>query len=139
MEPLTVAGTLTSLGAIAQYVIKVATAAGLDKKASYKLRLAVDEIATNIIIHGYQEAGRSGVLVCQATFNEQCLTISIEDTGIPYDPTKSPQPDDLHKPLEQRRIGGLGLYLANQGVDQLLYERVGDYNRNILVLKLPHV
>jgi anti-sigma regulatory factor (Ser/Thr protein kinase) len=134
MEPLTVAGTLDSLGAIAQYVLAAAAAAGLDKKASYKLRLAADEIATNIIIHGYQEAGRSGELICHATFDEQVLTICIEDTGIPYDPTEKPDPDDLNKPLEERRIGGLGVYLAIQSVDLLLYERVGNRNRNILVM-----
>jgi anti-sigma regulatory factor (Ser/Thr protein kinase) len=134
MEPLTVAGTLDSLGAIAQYVLAAAAAAGLDKKASYKLRLAVDEIATNIIIHGYQKAGRSGVLVCQASLNDQALTISIEDTGIAYDPTEKPKPDDLNKPLEERRIGGLGVYLARQNVDQLLYERIGNRNRNIFVV-----
>ncbi len=134
MEPLTVAGTLDSLGSIAQYVLAAAAAVGMDKKASYKLRLAVDEIASNIIIHGYQEAGRSGELVCHATFDEQTLTISIEDTGIPYNPTEKPNPDDLNKPLEERRIGGLGVYLAIQSVDLLLYERVGNRNRNILVV-----
>ncbi|HEY9797793.1 MAG TPA: ATP-binding protein, partial [Leptolyngbyaceae cyanobacterium] len=61
MKNLTVAGTLDSLDAIAKYVMAVAAATGLDKKTSYNLRLAVDEIATNIIIHGYEEAGREGV------------------------------------------------------------------------------
>ena len=134
MEPLTVAGRLDSLGAIAQYVLAAAAAAGLDKKAAYKLRLAVDEIATNIIIHGYQKAGQSGVLVCEAILNDQALTISLEDTGIAYDPTAKPYPDDLDKPLEERRIGGLGVYLAMQNVDQLLYERIGNRNRNTFVV-----
>lgn len=62
MEPLIVSGTLDSLGAIAQYVMAAAAAAGLDKKTSYNLRLAVDEIATNIVTHGYEEAAREGVL-----------------------------------------------------------------------------
>ena len=60
-EAITVPGTIESLDAIAKYIISVAAAAGLDKKASYKLRLAIDEIATNIIIHGYHEAGKEGV------------------------------------------------------------------------------
>ncbi|MEQ8963773.1 MAG: ATP-binding protein, partial [Coleofasciculus sp. C2-GNP5-27] len=60
LEPLTVSGTLDSLGAIAQYVLQAAQAANLDKKASYNLRLAVDEIATNIIIHGYEDVGLEG-------------------------------------------------------------------------------
>ncbi|MGA9380780.1 MAG: ATP-binding protein, partial [Phormidium sp.] len=54
MEQLTVPGTLDSLSKISDYVLSAASAAGLDKKASYKLRLAVDEIATNVIVYGYE-------------------------------------------------------------------------------------
>jgi serine/threonine-protein kinase RsbW len=134
MEALIVSGTLDSLKAIAEYVMAAVAAAGLDKKTSYKLRQAVDEIATNIITYGYQEVARSGVLALRAELDEQSLTISIEDTGIPYDPTQQLAPDDLDKPLEQRQIGGLGVYLAIQGVDKFIYERVGDRNRNIFIV-----
>ncbi len=136
MEPLIVSGTLDSLGAIAQYVMAAAAAAGLDKKTSYNLRLAVDEIATNIITYGYQEAACEGVLALRTEVDEQSLIISIEDTGIPYDPTQKPAPEDLDKPLEQRQIGGLGIYLARQGVDKFIYERVGERNRNIFIVHL---
>lgn len=134
MEPLTVAGTLDSLSEIAQYVMASANAAGLDKKTSYRLRLAVDEIATNIIVHGYEEAGREGKVVCQATLADESLTITLEDTGAYYDPTKQALPDDMDLPLEQRQIGGLGVYLTIQGVDKFTYERVGERNHNIFVV-----
>lgn len=111
-----------------------ASTAGLVKKTSYKLRLAVDEIATNIIIYGYEGAGLAGELAMHADLDEQSLTISIEDTGVPYDPTQEPAPDDLDKPIEQRQIGGLGIYLATQSVDKFIYERVGDKNRNIFIV-----
>jgi anti-sigma regulatory factor (Ser/Thr protein kinase) len=136
MENLTVAGTLDSLDAIAKYVMAVAAATGLDKKTSYNLRLAVDEIATNIIIHGYEEAGREGVLDLEAFVDEQTLTISIKDTGVPYNPNQRLTPDDLDQPLEQRKIGGLGVYIAIQGVDKFIYERVGDRNHNIFIVNL---
>lgn len=111
-----------------------ASTAGLSKKTSYKLRLAVDEIATNIIIYGYEGAGRGGVLAMNADLDEQSLTISVEDTGVPYDPTQELVPDDLAEPIEQRRVGGLGIYLATQSVDKFIYERVGDKNRNIFIV-----
>jgi serine/threonine-protein kinase RsbW len=134
MEPITIPGTLESLGAIAQYVTTAAAAANLDKKATYKLRLAVDEIATNIIVHGYEAAERSGQLVCQADLDEQTLTISLEDTGVLYDSSEQLTPDSLDKPLSQRAIGGLGVYLAIQGVDKFIYQRVENRNRNIFVV-----
>ena len=139
MESLKVSGKLESLSAIAQYVMAAAKTAGLDKKASYKLRLAVDEIATNIITHGYEEAGLEGEVQLQAKIDDKTLTLWIEDTGEAYDPTKKKTVAEemLNRPLEERPIGGLGVYLAIEGVDKFIYERVGDRNRNIFVVNRP--
>lgn len=139
MESLKVSGKLESLSAIAKYVMAAAKTAGLDKKASYKLRLAVDEIATNIITHGYEEAELEGEVELQAKIDEKTLKLWIEDTGAAYDPTQMEAVEEemLSKPLEERPIGGLGVYLAFDGVDKFLYERVGDRNRNIFVVNRP--
>jgi serine/threonine-protein kinase RsbW len=134
MNTLTVAGNLESLGAIAQYIITVASKAGLDKKTAYRLRSAVDEIATNIIMYGYQSLGIQGEIILNTQIDEQTLTVSIEDTAPPYDPMQHQQPTNLDKPLEEREIGGLGIYLALQGVDRFLYQRTSDRNRNILLV-----
>lgn len=135
MEPLIVSGILDSLSTIAQYVLKASTAAGLDRKTAYKLRLAVDEIATNIINHGYEEAGIKGDIEIQAHIDDRTLKISIEDTGIPYDPTQKLPQTHLDRALEDRPIGGLGIYLALQGVDEFTYERTCDRNRNIFIIR----
>jgi anti-sigma regulatory factor (Ser/Thr protein kinase) len=108
MKPATIPATLDSLGAIAEYVMAAAASAGLDKQASYRLRLAVDEIATNIIVHGYANVGHQGALELRAEIDDRTLTIAIDDTGATYDPRQTPIPD-LNLPLEQRPIGGLGL------------------------------
>lgn len=136
MENLSVSGTLDSLKAIADYVVEAAKSAGLDKKSSYKLRLAVDEIASNIIMHGYEEANLSGKIDLIADINDSALTLALEDTGARYDPYErvGVEEEDFNKPLEERPIGGLGVYLAIQGVDKYFYERVGDRNRNIFVV-----
>lgn len=138
MEPLNVPGTLDSLGAIADYVMSAAKEAGLDKKAAYKLRLAVDEIATNIVIHGYEEAGKQGDIDLNVQIEDQVLTVCLEDTGVQYDPSQKPEQDDLDLPLEQRDIGGLGVYLAIQSVDRFIYERNEHKNCNIFVMNLSN-
>ena len=132
METLIVPATLDSLGSIGKYVVEAASVAGLEKKAAYHLRLAVDEIATNAIIHGH--GAREGVLRVRADSNQKSLTVTLEDAGEPYDPRQAPPPDNLDASLEDREIGGLGLYLAMTGVDEFLYERVGDWNRNIFIM-----
>src|SRR5918996_3449892 len=135
MECLCVPGSLDSLGKIAEYVMSAAASAGLDQRTSYRLRLAIDEIVTNIILHGYAAAGRQGDLNLQSSIDDKALTISVEDTGVTYDPRQAPSPDNLDIPLEQRPIGGLGIYLVLQNVDQFHYERVGDRNRSTFIVK----
>ncbi len=135
MQPLLVPGTLESLSAIGQYVIAAATAAGLDKKAAYRLRLAVDEIASNIVIHGYDEAGLTGDVLVLSEMDEQTLTITLEDSSAPFDSSKLGRPDQLDLPVEERPIGGLGIYLTIQNVDKFDYEYVNKRNRNIFVVK----
>ena len=105
-KSLTVPGTLDSLKAIAAHVMKAAAEAGLDKKVAYRLRLAVDEIATNIVTHGYDEAELEGEIVVKSNIEEKALTICLEDTGVAYDPQLNQTPDGLDLPLEERQIGG---------------------------------
>lgn len=138
MEPLIVPGTLDSLEIIGQHVMQVSAQAGLDKKAAYNLRLGVDEIATNIILYGYEQTGMSGDVKIYTEITDQKLTLTLEDSAKAYDPSNTPEPD-LTLPLEERPIGGLGVYLAMSGADEFKYERVGNHNRNIFVMKRPAV
>jgi anti-sigma regulatory factor (Ser/Thr protein kinase) len=112
-----------------------AVAANIEKADAYRLRLSVDEVVTNIVVHGYEEAGRSGDITICATIDDQALVISVEDSAIPFDPRQIPTPADLDKPLEERDIGGLGIFLAIEGVDEFQYERVNDRNRNTFIVR----
>ncbi len=136
METLTVPGTIDSLGAIAEYVKQAATIANLNSKAAYKLRLSVDEIATNIITHGYEEAGLTGQIYLRAYIDNFSLTLAIEDTGVIYNPKEkaSLQKEYFNQTLETREVGGLGIHLVLESVDEFRYERVGDRNRNIFIM-----
>jgi anti-sigma regulatory factor (Ser/Thr protein kinase) len=138
MEPLTVPGVLDSLKTIRDYVRSAAAKAGFDKKVAYTLSLAVDEVATNIILYGYEEAGLSGNVTVESHLAPDSLKIVLEDTGIAYDPTQYdlPTEDDLNRLLDERPIGGLGIMLAMEGVDDFHYERVGDRNRNSFIVRL---
>jgi serine/threonine-protein kinase RsbW len=132
-------GTLDSIGRICDLVTEAAGAAGLDERAVYRLCLAVDEVATNIVLHGYEEAGREGALDVTVTVDDRAVTVTLEDDAAPFDPTARPLPtaEDLAKPVEERPIGGLGLMLAIGGVDELRYERLRERNRNVFVVRRP--
>ena len=136
METLTVSGTINSLDTIALYIKQAAETANLDPKAAYKLRLAVDEIATNIIIHGYQEAKRTGEIYLRAEIDDRNLTIAIEDTGVLYNPTQKAalQSEYFNQKLETREVGGLGIYLVRESVDEFYYQQIDNRNCNFLIV-----
>ncbi|MHB8620091.1 MAG: ATP-binding protein [Chloroflexota bacterium] len=135
MEALTLPGVLDSLEPVGKYVMSAAAEAGLRKPAAYKLRLAVDEIVTNIIVHGYTEAGTSGDLNIRTEMDDKALRLVVEDTATPFDPRSVAPPPDLSKPLEERQIGGLGIFLVYESVDEFIYEHHGQHNRNVFVVK----
>jgi serine/threonine-protein kinase RsbW len=136
MEPLKVRAELGSLKAIREYVRAAAVQAGIDKKRAYKLQLAVDEIATNIAVYGYKKAGFVGDILVMVEITPASLKIILEDSAVSFDPLKHPVPEDLEKLIQDRSIGGLGVFLALHSVDQFLYEYVDGHNRNIFVLHL---
>jgi anti-sigma regulatory factor (Ser/Thr protein kinase) len=71
--------------------------------------------------------------------DEHVLTIAIEDTARPFDPTAQSLPDEeeLDMPLAERPIGGLGVLLAREGVDDLRYEYTNGRNRTIITVNRP--
>lgn len=134
LEPLTLPGQSENLSQLMDYVAWAAAAFGLEENATYRLSLAVDEIATNIVMHGYGDTGRGGDLTIWAEAEGDRLTIFLEDSGAPFDPREAPHPRDLDRPLEERRDGGLGIFLALWGVDGFAYEQSGGTNRSVFIM-----
>lgn len=122
-ETITIPGKLENLDVVADFVMAAAAEAKLDYRSSYCLRLAVDEIATNIILHDLGASKQGGTLTLTAELNEDYLTIFLEDTGHGYNPYEALPPDNIHGPPEERQIGGWGIYLAIMGVDEFHYAR----------------
>ena len=126
MPVLTVPAHPRSLKKLRAFVKEGAQAAGLDRKATYAVQLAVDEASSNIIEHGY--GGQSGHITCEWRITEWGLEIVILDNGLPFDPTQAPPPD-LSSELESRQAGGLGIYLMRQMVDEVNYVQTPTGNR----------
>jgi serine phosphatase RsbU (regulator of sigma subunit)/anti-sigma regulatory factor (Ser/Thr protein kinase) len=141
VDALTLPGNLDALSPIRDYVKAAANSAGLDHTATYNLLLAVDEIATNVVMHGYEEAGLQGDISIVAKNEDNRLVIELLDHGKSYDPNLHKAPDDegLCKELSDRPIGGLGIMLARDGVDDLQYQSTewGNVHRFIVRLKPP--
>ena len=140
MEKRSLPAELDSLAELRSYVKEAAGDAGIDEARAYKLQLAVDEIATNIILYGYKDVAASAVISIGGEIRDNALVITLEDHAQAFDPRTMHMPDaeDLAKPLEERAIGGLGIFLAIQGVDRFDYRRESDRNLNIFEVRIGH-
>jgi anti-sigma regulatory factor (Ser/Thr protein kinase) len=135
MDGIRIPGSLSSLEPIRIYVRQVSEQAGLDKKRAYRLQLAIDEIATNIVRYGYQDGTIDGEIVLESTIGPEELTITLKDTATRFDPFSRTTPGDLDKPLQDRPIGGLGIFLAIENVDEYRYAYEDGMNKNIFIVQ----
>ena len=133
-KTLSLPGNPDSLDPLAEFLAAASKEAGLNAQQAYRLHLAVDEVVTNIIVHGYEENGLHGDVALSVEMDPKSLTIIVEDTAPAFDPTQAKPPEDLSRPLEERALGGLGIFLAMRSVDKFTYERMGNRNRNIFVV-----
>jgi len=92
-------------------------------------QLAVEEVITNIILHGYE--GKCGEIHISCTITPGRVGIQVTDSAQPFDPLSIPEPD-LEENMEDRKIGGLGVYLLRQVMDEISY-RYED-GKNILTM-----
>jgi anti-sigma regulatory factor (Ser/Thr protein kinase) len=134
MASLTVRGTIDSLESIREFVTTAAAEAGLDRKRTYRLVLAMDELATNIATYGYADAGKTGDIDLTATIDDERLTLVVQDTAVPFDPRDTATPDSIDKPLAEKPIGGLGVFLTIKGVDEFHYDYTDGRNMNVLIM-----
>jgi serine/threonine-protein kinase RsbW len=119
------------LDAIREFVKHASDDAGLDEAGHCAVEMAVDEACSNIVEHAYNGMNE-GDIECTCDHNEEALTIILRDHGQPFDIDAVPSPD-ISNELEDRRVGGLGVFLIREFMDEVRYERLGD-SGNILTL-----
>jgi serine/threonine-protein kinase RsbW len=103
----------------------------------YDVQLAVDEACTNIITHGYADMD-PGSVILDLELDTEKLIVSLTDFGRSFEPGNVPVPD-IDMPIEEREIGGFGLFFIHQSVDEVEYQANEDGNTLTLTkyLKAP--
>ena len=96
----------------------------------WEIRLVLEEIVTNIISYGYEDRAEHAIAVALVT-SEQDITLRIRDDARPFNPLEQPVPD-LEIPIEDRGIGGLGIHIVREIMDEIDYKR--EENVNLLVM-----
>ena len=131
MVTITTAADLDALARLRAFVEQACRANGIAETFCAGLQLAVDEVCSNIIIHGYANQ-TTGSLTVTFAYTAPQIKITIQDQGRPFDPQQA-DPPDLSTDWSERAIGGLGIHLVRQVVDRLEYSS-DPVTGNVLVL-----
>lgn len=91
----------------------------------FKLRLCIEEVVENIVNYAYD--GGNGWVEVGTQLHDNTLIITLKDEGIPFNPLEEQDPD-ITLSAEDRQIGGLGIFLCKQMMDNLEYERIDGCN-----------
>ena len=127
---LTLHNDIEEIPLLADFVDEVCEEAGTDVSLAMSINLALEEAVTNSMLYGYPE-GSVGLVEIEGGVDGSTLTFVISDSGVAFDPTQQAEAD-VTLGVEERPIGGLGIYLVREIMDEVRYERVGD--RNVLTL-----
>ena len=123
--------SLAEIPRLAELVETFGAEHGVPDRAIFNLNLALDEILTNVIEYAFPDGGAPEILV-RLALDEAALQAEVIDDGTPYDPTARPDPD-ISLSVDERPIGGLGVYFAKRMMDRVEYHRDDGRNRLTLV------
>ncbi len=98
----------------------------------FELNLLLEEYVVNVIHHAYSDNTAHEIKLFFKK-NEDTLSILIEDDGIAFNLTEVPTSEDVNKPVEERKIGGLGVHFIKSLADHVSYQRANGLNKLTLI------
>ncbi|MBC7809652.1 MAG: anti-sigma factor antagonist [Burkholderiales bacterium] len=132
---LTIPAVMGEIKQACEFVMRAARHAGLDEHAAYECELAIDEVCTNIIEHGYEFNGEAQKIdiICEQV--DERFTMVILDDSPAFNPLLGPEPDP-DTSLEDRKTGGWGVYFIKRLMDEISYQQEDGRNRLLMVKHL---
>ena len=132
MKELTIAATVENIETVTDFVNDQLETYDCPMKAQMQIDIAIDELFGNIAHYAYNpEIGDATVRV-EVIEEPLSVVITFIDKGVPYDPLKKEDPDTTLS-VEERGIGGLGIYMVKKSMDDITYEYKD--GQNILKIK----
>ena len=125
-----VANDLREIAVAADKIEEFCSVHGIPPATAYAVNLSVDELLTNTISYGYEDSEEHRIDL-MIRLDGDMLAIEISDDGVAFEPDSADEPD-TDAPIEERPIGGLGIFLTRQMMDSFDYRR--DEGRNIVTL-----
>ena len=127
---LTLENDISEIAKLTAFVEEIGEERNLDPVLVSSINLALEEAATNVIMYAYPKE-TAGALDVDAVLGLDALEFTLTDGGVPFDPTAAPEAD-ITLGVEDRGIGGLGIFLVRKIMDSVVYTRKD--GRNILTM-----
>ena len=132
-EPLLkITADIEQLARVRQFIREAGMAHGAGEEAVEDLVLAVDEAVTNIILHGY--GGGPGTIEIEVNRSGDAVQVRLRDHAPLFDPTQVPAPN-LNIPLEERPLGGMGIFLMKNMVDAVSHRATDEGGNELTLVK----
>ena len=125
-ERIKITNSINDLPVLTQNIEALGKKWELPLRLIMSINLVLEEAVTNIIFYAFENKAEHEIEITIALNNRQ-LEITIVDDGKPFDPTQKAQPD-ITLPAEDRAIGGLGIFLIQKMMDEVIYRRKNNHN-----------
>jgi serine/threonine-protein kinase RsbW len=134
---LAVESSLEYLPRISEFITQTMRQLNIqNSKDIYEVRLSVDEACTNVIEHAYSNKNNGRIVIrCMLSSTGDQFVVQIIDWGKSFDPTSVPKPD-TQSSLNDRREGGLGVFLMREFMDSIKYTSIQNENKLVMVKNL---
>ena len=129
---ISIANNVHEIADAAARIDEFCEARGIGPMIANAVNVSLDEILTNTIDYGYDDDGPHRIGIALSRRADE-LVVEIEDDSREFDPSGPPPDVDFDASLEERTVGGLGLFLVHELMDSIAYRRDG--GRNLVTLK----
>ncbi|MCG6189048.1 ATP-binding protein [Maribellus maritimus] len=133
-KQLTILNSVEELHRVVEFLDLLEKEWNLAEGLKSLINLALEEALSNIIFYAFEKDSKNKITI-EFVLKKKKLTIIIKDKGKYYDPTKKRDPD-VSLSAEERPVGGLGIFLIKQIMDEINYRRDGVTNQLLMVKKL---
>lgn len=108
----------------------------LDPQLVLEINLVLEEYISNLVCYGYADLSEHDITI-EISIDSSEVKMIITDDGNSFNIMELPATDQIEKPLEERKIGGLGVHFIKTLTDRLEYKSDGKLNRMVMVKNIP--
>ena len=128
MKEITVDATIENMNTVTAFVDDFLDQIACPMKFKIQINIVIDEIFGNICHYAYKDSVGAVTVRVESGNTPKAVFLTFTDNGIPYNPLETEDPD-ITLSSEERKIGGLGIYLVKKNMDEMKYEYVNQQNR----------